>query len=181
MPGPWATISTRYLLKTRWMNLRSDHVRLPHGTELPEFHVLEYPDWAAVICIRADGRYVLVDQFRYGIGKSSLEFASGALDSGEEPEDGARRELLEETGYAAPRLEYLGAFAPDPSKHTNYAHLFVATDARQVAEPTPDAGEDLQVQVLTRAELDGAIASGRLIHGIHLTAMWMASQRGLLP
>ncbi len=163
------------------MSLRTDHVRLPDGTELPEFHVLEYPDWAAVICIREDGLYVLVDQYRYGIGRSSLEFASGAIDPGESPEEGARRELLEETGYAASELEYLGAFAPDPSKHTNFAHLFVATGATQVAEPNPDPGEDLHVALLSKSELDSAIASGRLIHGIHLAAMWMASQRGLLP
>lgn len=180
MPGKWTTLTSRYLLKRRWMNLRLDHVRLPTGAEMPEFHVLEYPDWAAVVCIRSDGRYVLVEQFRYGVGQNSIEFASGAIDQGEDPEAGARRELLEETGYEADEFHFLGAFAPDPSKHTNFAHLYVARNARKVAEPTLDDGEDLRVLTLTRAELEEAIDSKRIIHGIHIAALWLADRAGLL-
>jgi 8-oxo-dGTP pyrophosphatase MutT (NUDIX family) len=180
MSNKWTTLSSKYLLKRRWMNLRMDHVRLPTGAEMPEFHVLEYPDWAAVVCIRTDGKYVMVEQFRYGVGQDSIEFASGAIDPGESPETGARRELLEETGYEADEFHFLGAFAPDPSKHTNFAHLYVATQARRVAEPTPDDGEDLRVLALTREELEHAIASNRIIHGIHIAALWLAEKRGLL-
>ncbi|MFT5143225.1 MAG: ADP-ribose pyrophosphatase [Rhodothermales bacterium] len=180
MIQPWTTLSSKYLLRRKWMNLRMDHVRLPDGVELPEFHVLEYPDWAAVICTTADDKYVLVEQYRYGVGRPSLEFASGAIDAGEAPEAGARRELLEETGYAADKLTFLGAFAPDPSKHTNLAYLYVASGATQIAEPTPDPGEDLRVVLLTRQELDNAIESNRFIHGIHLAAMWQAAGLGLL-
>lgn len=180
-PQPWTTLSSRYLLRRKWMNLRMDHVRLPHGAEMEEYHVLEYPDWAAVICITTDGRYVLVEQFRYGVGQVSLEFASGAVDPGEDPEAGARRELLEETGYAARELHYLGRCAPDPSKDTNFAHLYVATEAVRVAEPQLDAGEDLRVVLLTQEELEESVFSGRVIHGIHLAALWLGEKRGLLP
>ena len=162
------------------MNLRMDHVRLPSGAEMPEFHVLEYPDWAATICIREDGRHVLVEQYRYGVHRLSLEFASGAIDPGESPEDGARRELLEETGYAADTFTHLGVFAPDPSKHTNWAHLYVAHGAKQVAEPQPDAGEDLRLVTLEVDELRQAVADNRIIHGIHIAAIGLAEARGLL-
>ncbi len=114
------------------------------------------------------------------MGPDSIEFASGAFDPGESPEAGARRELLEETGYEADEFHFLGAFAPDPSKHTNFAHLYVATQARRVAEPAPDAGEDLRVLALSREELEDAIASNSLIHGIHIAALWLAEKRGLL-
>jgi 8-oxo-dGTP pyrophosphatase MutT (NUDIX family) len=148
---------------------------------MEEYHVLEYPDWAAVVCLDPEDRYVMVEQYRYGVGRVSLEFASGAIDPGEEPETGARRELLEETGYAAEELICVGRCAPDPSKDTNLAHLFVARGAVRVAEPQLDAGEDLRVVLLSREELEEAVFSGRVIHGIHIAALWLGQKHGLLP
>lgn len=163
------------------MALREDHVVLPDGRELPEFHVVEYPDWACVVCLDTEGRFVLVEQYRHGIGATGLEFASGAVDRGETPEEGARRELQEETGYASDRWIALGRCAPEPSKHTNWAHLFVALDARRVGEPAPDASEDLRVVLLDGAGLRAALEEGRFVHGIHWAALARARESGLVP
>lgn len=180
MLTPWTTKSSRYLLKRWWMNLREDHVVLPDGRELPEFHVVEYPDWTCVVCLTPDGRYVMVEQYRHGIGQVGLEFASGTVDEGETPLEGARRELLEETGFAAEDWFDLGRCAPEPSKHTNWAHLFVAMGARPISQPKLDEGEDLRVCLLEPAELAAATRDGRLVHGIHLAALWRAREAGLL-
>lgn len=161
------------------MNLREDHVRLPDGTELPEFHVVEYPDWTVVVCVDTEGVFVLVEQYRHGIGRVSIEFPSGAIEPGETPEAGARRELLEETGYESDRWIHLGRCAPEPSKHTNWAHMYVALEARRVAEPTPDIGEDLRLVHMIRSEVTDAVADGRMIHGIHLAAIGRAVELGV--
>ncbi|WP_456424966.1 NUDIX hydrolase [Rhodocaloribacter sp.] len=176
---PWETLKSRYLLKRWWMNLRVDHVRLPGGAELPEFHVIEYPDWACVVCFAEDGRLVMVEQYRHGIRRVSLEFPAGAVDPGEDRMAAARRELLEETGYAADEWMLLGQCSPEPSKQTNYAHLFVARGARRVADPAFDEGEDLRLCLLEPDEVFRRAESGEMIHGIHLAALFWARHRGV--
>ncbi|GIV58976.1 MAG: NUDIX hydrolase [Rhodothermaceae bacterium] len=178
---PWHVLHSRYLLRRWWMNLRVDHVRLPDGTELPEFHVVEYPDWACVVCFTEEGRLVMVEQYRHGIRRACLEFPAGAVDPGEEPLQAARRELLEETGYAADDWIGLGRCAPEPSKHTNYAHLYVARAARPVRAPAGDAGEDLRVCLLEPEDVLRRVETGDLVHGIHLAALFWARSLGLFP
>lgn len=177
---PWRVLHSRYLLKRWWMNLRVDRVQLPDGTEIEEFHVIEYPDWACVVCLDQDDRLVLVRQYRHGIGRTLLECPAGAVGASEDPLAAAQRELLEETGYAAEDWSYLGRCAPEPSKHTNYAHLFVARGARSVQPPQPDATEDLTVERLSLEEAFQQAEAGKFAHGIHLAALFWAQRRGLL-
>jgi 8-oxo-dGTP pyrophosphatase MutT (NUDIX family) len=177
----WTTLSSRTLLERWWLRLRVDHVRLPTGAEMEEFHVMEYPDWALALALTDDGHAVMVQQYRYAIDRTTLEFAAGALNGGEDPLAAARRELLEETGYEAQTWERLGRLAVEPSRHTNHAHLFVARGASRVAEPVPDGTEDLRVHLVPAARLASLVEGGEIVHGIHAaTVMWAAS-RGLVP
>jgi 8-oxo-dGTP pyrophosphatase MutT (NUDIX family) len=162
------------------MKLRVDEVELPDGQVLPEYHVLEYPDWTLSMCQDMAGKLILVEQYRHGTGRISLEFASGMLDEQETPLVGARRELLEETGYDADSWHELGHWAPDPSRHDNVGHVFLARDARRVASPSPDNTEDLRVLSLSVHEVDAAIRDGRITHGLHVAAFYRAATDGLL-
>ncbi len=177
----WKKLASSYLFQRWWMNVRVDRVRLPSGVELEEFHVIEYPDWAAVLCLTEEQRVVMVEQYRYGIDRVTLELPAGAIDTGETPEEAARRELLEETGYEAEAWIYLGACAPEPSKHTNYAHLFVAHGGRKLREARPERSEDIRVCLLEPAEVVQAARRGEVVHGIHLAAIFWSICEGLLP
>ncbi|MEM1128283.1 MAG: NUDIX hydrolase [Bacteroidota bacterium] len=181
MIKPWTVLSQRYLLRRWWMNVREDQVRLPDGTVLDEFHVVEYPDWACVLCLDTNDQYVLVRQYRHGIQRVCLELPAGAVEPGEPPLHTAQRELLEETGYEAPSWHALGAVAPEPSKHTNQAHLFVAAGATRVQAPRLDHSEDLAVVTLTPAALRAAVDRGDLVHAVHRLALALAADAGLLP
>lgn len=176
----WKVYSSRYLLKRPWLRLREDHVVLPSGVEMEEFHVAEYPDWACVLCLTAGRQMVLAEQYRHGVAQLSLELPAGAIDRNEQPLDAARRELLEETGYEAKDWTLLGRCAQDPGRQNNFAHLFLAQDAERVAAPKPDRGEQIVVRLF---ELDEAVRlaeSGAIIHGIHLAAFFWAMRRDLL-
>lgn len=174
MSRSWTTLDREVLLDRWWIRLRRDRVRLPDGEVIPEFHVVEYPDWALTVCLTEDGELVMVEQYRYGVDRSSLEFPAGALEDGEDARAGAERELFEETGYRCAEIRLLGRCAPEPSRHTNFAHLFVGTGARRVADPAPEATEALTVRVLTVSEVRERVRTGDLVHGIHLTALFWA-------
>lgn len=174
-PEPWETLDSRLLLdRPPWIRLREDRVRLPTGATLERFYVVEYTDWACVVPVTGAGEVVMVEQWRHAIGRVSLEFPAGGVDGGEDPEAAARRELAEEAGVTAGALEPLGRLATEPSRHTNWAHVYLARDARQSAAPTLDAGEDLRVRTLPLGRLAEAVTGGEIVHGVHVAAALLA-------
>jgi len=179
-PKPWTQLATTTLVDRWWMTLRQDRVRLPDGHVLDEYHVAEYPDWACTLALTDDGQAVLVEQYRYGIDRVLLELPAGAVDPGEDPAEAARRELVEETGYAADAWTRLGKLAVEPGRHTNYGHVFVATGCRAIAAPAHEAAEDLRVRLMPAASLPALVEEGRIGHGVHAAAVFWALARGLL-
>ena len=175
---PWSVLESKYLLERPWMRLREDTVLLPSGKALDEFHVIEYPDWSCVYCLDEMGDVVLVEQYRHGVTRFSLELPAGELQPHEDPLEGAKRELLEETGYEASEWIYLGRCAPNPSKHTSYAHLFLATGGRRVGEQKLDGTEEIIVRLMHPEEVLGLAEQGGIVHGIHMTTIFWAALRG---
>ena len=144
---------------------------------LDAYYVLEYADWACVVPVTASGEVVMVEQWRHAIGRRSLEFPAGAVDPGETPEAAARRELREEVGAEADTLEPLARLAAEPARHTNWAHVFLARDARVVGPPEADESEDLVVRTLRADVLGALVASGEIVHGVHAAAALLAASR----
>ena len=179
-PRPWTTLASETLLQRWWMTLRRDRVRLPGGQVLDEYHVVEYPDWACVLALTDAGEAVLVEQYRYGVDAVHLELPAGAVDPGEDVAETARRELLEETGYAADDWERLGALAVEPGRHTNHGHIYIARGARRVAAPAPDDAEDLRVRLVVADALPSLVETGRIAHGVHAAAVFWARARGVI-
>src|ERR671927_2039850 len=98
--GRWERLSSDKLIETPYFALRSDRLRLPDGTVKDPYYVHERPDAAIVFPLTETGDVVLVRQYRPAIDKIELGLPAGLVEGGEEQEKAARRELLEETGYA---------------------------------------------------------------------------------
>ena len=120
-PLRWETLKSEIIIsRPPWLRVRHDQVRLPDGRINPEFYVLEYPDWVNVIAITEDGRFVMERQYRYGLGETCLEIYAGVIEKGETPEEAARRELEEETGYTGgewSRVQTNSSHTRTPHKH----------------------------------------------------------------
>jgi len=178
--APWQVLERKTLLSRRWLELYEDRVRLGNGREIAEFHVIDAPSWSSVLCLTRAGEVVLVRQYRHGIGRECWELPAGVIEPGEEPLAAAKRELGEETGYAAERWEPILSVATEPSRHTVYAHFFCAFDATPSVAQNPDESEDIEVVLVPRKELVSLIESGQIIHGMHVGAIFYAVQRGFL-
>jgi 8-oxo-dGTP pyrophosphatase MutT (NUDIX family) len=173
-------LARRTIVSRRWLEVHEDRILLPNGRELEEFHLIEAPSWAGVLCVTREDEVVLVRQYRHGIGGESLELPAGVIEPGEEPLLAARRELGEETGYTAERWEPILSVATEPSRHTVRAHFFCALGATLGVERALDESEDIEVVRVPRGELFGLIETGRIVHGVHLGAILFAAQRGLI-
>lgn len=168
----WKTIKSEYLLRRPWLTARRDVVELPNGVVNDEFYVLEYPDWINVIAITTEGKFVMVRQYRYALDLDSTELCAGVIERGETPEEGARRELLEETGYGGGEWHEMMTIGQNPSTCSNWTHCFVATGVEKLQEQHLDRTEDIDVVLLSREEVLRMLHNDELKQALMLAPLW---------
>jgi len=178
----WEILESRYPVKDRWLTVRSDRVRLPDGTIVEPFHVLEAPANMNVIALTAANEVVLVEQWRHPVDKMTVEFPAGAADPGEDPLTAAKRELLEETGYTSDRWHLLGTCDAHPSRQDNQLFSYLALDARKVAEPQQSASERVRIALEPWPKFRAQLASGeRTMGAMHYAAVTWLTLSGRFP
>ena len=137
------TLSQKYHFKGKIINMREDEVEI--GGRKTTREVCEHCDGVAVLPITDDGEVILVSQYRYPFGLEILEAPAGKVEPGEDHYDCGVRELSEETGYSAKKIEYLGFAYPSPGCLTERIHLYIARDLTE-GETHPDEGEFIEVK-----------------------------------
>jgi len=150
-------VSTRVVYRNPWMTVREDEIERDNGAH-GIYGVIEKADSAIILPI--DGPYIyLVEQFRYPIGVTSLEFPQGSLERNDiDPMEIARYELQGETGLVAEKLEPLGEIHIACGYTDQRTYAFVATGLTQ-SERAPDKEEhDLVVRKMSLVELAALIA-----------------------
>jgi ADP-ribose pyrophosphatase len=153
------------------LHVRRDRVRLPDGATATREYI-EHPGAVMVVPVRDDGRYVMVRQYRYPLARVFLEFPAGKIDPGETPQDTARRELVEEVGYAATQWRRLGLIHPVISYSTERIEMWRA-EGLVPAQQKLDPGEFLEIVTVGHdellAEIDrGAITDAKTVTGVLL-------------
>ena len=150
----WTEGSPKELLKTVVCTITSRHNISYDGTE-GDYIIMDAPDWVIVIPEK-DDKFLMVKQWRHGEAGLSVEFPGGVIDAGEEPEQAARRELEEETGYKAGKLIKLGSVNPNPALFSNHVHFYLAEELVATGKQCLDEDEFINCMELSKKEvLDG--------------------------
>ena len=168
----WEILSTEYLIRRPWLTARRDHVKLPTGVENPEFYVLEYPDWVNVIAITKEGEFVMIRQYRHGLGETRYELCAGVSEEGEDPVESARRELYEETGYGGGEWQLWMTISANPSTTNNLTHCYLATGVERVSTQHLEATEDITVHLLTEAEVKELLVNDEIRQALMAAPLW---------
>lgn len=174
--GPWEILGSRDAYRSEHLKTRVDEVIRPDG-DRGEYAVVEMPEGVCVLPIDDDGQVHLVQQFRYAVGRDSVEVVAGAMEEG--PEEAARRELQEELGIEADELISLGQMDIDTSMILGPVHLYAARGLR-FREPDREATEVMRSLKLPFAEAVAMVMDDRITHGpscvtILKAARWFGS------
>ena len=173
----WKVLRSEYLVRAPWAVLRKDTCLMPGGQEVPEYYVLEYPNWVNVVAVTAENQFILVRQYRHGVAGTVLEIPGGVIDDGESPEEAARRELLEETGYSFPSIEKLCVLYPNPATSNNTTTSYLATGGVLVQEQQLDAQEEIEVLTVSADELKKMLFSNEFGQALHASALFYGLER----
>lgn len=162
-------LSTREVFSGRVTRMTVDTVELPNGHRA-DLEILHHPGGAAAVALDAEGRVCLLHQFRHAVGGYIWELPAGRLEPDEPPIDTARRELVEEAGVQAAKLQPLGTSASSPGVFTERIHLFLATDLAAVADAR-EAAEVFDVHWIPLGEavrrcLEGEIDDSKTVVGL---------------
>ena len=174
----WTKVSNHGLLDCRVFKVRALMLRSERTGREHDFYVLDCADWVNVIATTDLDELVLVRQHRAGIDRASLEVPGGMVDPGEAPLEAARRELLEETGYAPREIVPIGTIHPNPALQGNVTHSFLATGCRRVAEPKLDSTEEIEVVLEPASRTDELLRSGEISHALVAVAFLHWKLRG---
>lgn len=171
-PPPWRVVDEEHLQHCKIFDVHRATMASPRDGRSHAFYRIASPDWVNVVALTRDEELVLVRQFRHGSRVVTLEIPGGLVDPGETPEEAGRRELLEETGFRAGRLEPLGSINPNPALFGNRVHMQVALDCEQVDEIRNESTEHTTVERVPVARLREVVRANGIDHALAVTALY---------
>jgi ADP-ribose pyrophosphatase len=167
------TIHSQPIYQGRAFSVRKDQVRLPDGAET-QLDIVEHGGAVTILPIDEQGNIWFVRQYRHAAGLEMLELPAGTLELGEPPEICAHREIREEIGMRAGKLQKIGEFYLAPGYSTEFMHIFLATNL----SPDPlegDIDEFLQIEKIPLKRVPAMVQAGEIIDGKTLAVFQLAA------
>lgn len=169
----WKVLKSEYLFRRPWLTARRDEVLLPNGARNPEYYVLEYPNWVNVLAITKEQKFLMVRQYRHGLGRTCYELCAGVCEATDaDPMASAKRELLEETGYGRGEWRLWMAISANASAMNNLTYCYLATDVELIDRQHLEATEDLTVHLLTIEEVRRLLLDDEVKQSLMAAPLW---------
>ena len=176
----WKVVGRQQVLSRKpWIDVWEETIELPDGRIVDEFYHVAMRDYVSIVAEDERGEVIFERQYKHGARRVSLTLPAGHLEDGEDPLDAAKRELLEETGYAAPQWRSLGSFVIAGNAGVGKVHAFHAQGARFRQAADSDDLEDMILLRLDRPSIQDALKNGEIVLvGTALPlALWLAEER----
>ncbi|NOZ87356.1 MAG: NUDIX hydrolase [Deltaproteobacteria bacterium] len=174
------TLSRKKQFETRVFSIWEERVKLPSSDREKDYYVIESQDWINIIALTDEGNILLIRQFRQGTRSVTVEIPGGMVDPGEDPLDAAKRELREETGYAAVTWEEIGSVTPNPAIQSNRTYTFLARGAHKAGNPEPDEDEEIETEEVALTRIPRLLEDGTIEHALVVAAFAHLARKGLL-
>ena len=156
-------VSDEVVYRGRVVEVRKVRLRMPDGAVVDR-DLVHHNGAAVILPVLADGRIVLIRNYRFAVDGFLYEVPAGTLENGEDPLDCARRELTEETGYRAGKLEKLGSFAASPGVSDEIMHAYLATELSDGTQEL-ELHEEIHVEVIAPEQVRRMLADGTIRDG----------------
>ena len=158
----WKLLEEIDISPSPWFPLFKHKVKLPNGRIVDDYFLSKVGDVAMIVPITKKGEIVFVRQYKHGAGDIIIELPAGRIKTGHNPEEVAKNELEEETGYHVKQLFHLGTIYGEPSKDTFKVYGYLARDIDIRHTQRFDDNEDLQVLRIPVKRVDEKIRSGEI-------------------
>ncbi|HHT30708.1 MULTISPECIES: NUDIX hydrolase [Petrimonas] len=169
----WEVLESEYLHHEPWLTVRKERLQLPNGTIASDYYVLEYANWVNIIAVTREKKFILVKQYRHGIGQVCYELCAGVCEKYDQsPLESAKRELMEETGYGNGRWSEFITLSPNASANTNLSYCFIAEDVEKINDQALEESEDLSVHLFSLEELKELLINGEIIQATMAAPLW---------
>jgi ADP-ribose pyrophosphatase len=170
--GPWQVKNSKSVYKNPWLHVYEDQVIQPNGDK-GAFTVVEMKMGISVLVMDDTNNVYLTKEFKYGIGKESLETISGGIDRGEDKLEAAKRELKEELGIVAEEWIDLGVIDPFTSVVVSPNYMYLARKLK-FSKPNPEGTEIIKILKIKFDEVVKLVMESKITHGASVAVILKA-------
>lgn len=172
----WRLLETRNVFDGgRHLKVNRQCVRLPSAQVVDDYYQVELPSFSVVYALTEKSEVVVLRQYKHGVGRVCLTLPGGQVETGEEPEFAARRELLEETGFGGGRWTAAEPLILHGNQKIATAYIYVAESVFQIADAASGDLEEASVELIHRSLFARAVLSGEVPITSHVAATGLAS------
>lgn len=173
--NPFKKLSSKEVYRNKWICVTEDQVERPDGKP-GIFDVVTMCPGASIVVLDSQKRVYLAREFKYGVGRETIELVSGGIDANETPLECAQRELREEIGVVAHNWTQLGTVDPFTTVIRSPNHMFLAEDLEMVTADS-DEGEVVAPLLVPLEEAIKMVESGEITHGASCVALLLVARR----